>query len=625
MTHHTIVTSYFMFWYFLSFLAIVFILSGLDDLFFDVYYWIRYLLRLRKKHLYSPLTYEKMAHKEEQLIAILVPCWHEAGVIGTMLKHNCYAIDYKRYHIFVGLYPNDPHTIEEVQQAASLMSHIHCIIGSTPGPTNKASNLNTIYHYIRQFEHSLGEKFDIFVFHDSEDIIHPLSLKLYNYLIPRKDMIQIPVFPLAVSSSKLTHWLYADEFAEIHTKNIIVREAIKGHVPSAGVGTAFSRFALQVIEDPATKMPFSTDSLTEDYHTSLALRIHQLKPVFVTQKITKTIWQKRRFFRKGYEQKLTKEYIATRALFPLAYKQAVRQKTRWILGIVFQEWRQTRWPKEWRLRFTLAHDRKAFYTHFVNGFSYFIFLFWLLYSLLTYALPQYPSLQEQLNYNPWVWWLIVIATGIMMERMIQRFIAVKRVYYHWLPAFLSIPRTFYGNIVNLHALIRAYLSYYGKPMASSATPSSMLWDKTDHLFPGSSILTPYKPKLGDLLLKKKLLSAEQLAEALIIQNQTGQRLGTILCQKKYISSQKLLTLLSEQYQLPLVNKSQLPLTTNLNQLTKRTQRWLKENHIEVVSFDYEQKQLILGLDDPTNELLIERAINRTTAWNTHFVLIDKES
>ena len=283
------------------------------------------------------------------------------------------------------------------------------------------------------------------MFHDSEDIIHPLSFKLYNYLVPRKEMIQIPLFPLKVPYRNFTHWLYADEFSENHTKDIIVRESIHGHVPSAGVGTAFSRHALLVLEDPQTKTPFATNSLTEDYRTSLAIRVHKLKQIFVAQHITKMKWQKRSFFRKGFVQKPTREYVATRALFPLEYIKAVRQKSRWIIGIVFQEWQHTHWPKEWRIKFTLAHDRKAFLTHFINGFGYFVFLFGLIYSLLTYNSPQYPSLQEQLNIHPWVWWLMVAVTMIMFERMLQRMIAVKRVYHTWIQALLSIPRAFYEN------------------------------------------------------------------------------------------------------------------------------------------------------------------------------------
>ena len=251
---------YFMMWYFLVGLAILFIISGLDDLFIDCYFWIRHVWRRWSLRHCAPLTYEKLTAKEEQLIAVLVPCWHEANVIDTMLKHNCFSIDYTNYYFFVGVYPNDPETVADVQNVAKLNPQVQCVVNDMPGPTSKAANLNGIYNFIKAFEHTHNTEFTILVFHDSEDVIHPLSFKLYNYLIPRKDMIQIPIFPLEVNYWNFTHWLYADEFAENHTKDIIVRESIKAHVPSAGVGTAFYRNALKILEHPETGCPFSTNS-----------------------------------------------------------------------------------------------------------------------------------------------------------------------------------------------------------------------------------------------------------------------------------------------------------------------------------------------------------------------------
>lgn len=625
MANELLINVFFLFWYFLTILAVLFILSGLDDLFFDIYYWTRYLIRLWKTRDYDPLSYEQLVNKEEQMIAVLVPCWHEAGVIGTMLRHNCYSIDYSNYYFFVGVYPNDPATINEVEEISKLIKNVQCVIGKTPGPTNKASNLNGVYEHVREFEKTLDKPFSIFVFHDSEDIIHPLSFKLYNYLIPRKDMIQIPVFPLKVKYRNFTHWLYADEFSENHTKDIIVRESIQGHVPSAGVGTAFSRHALKVLEDPETQTPFATNSLTEDYRTSLTIRVRQLKQIFVTQRITKMKWQKKSLFRKGYIQKPVKEYVATRALFPLEYKKAVRQKARWIIGIVFQEWQHTQWPKEWRVKFTLAHDRKAFFTHFINGFGYFVFLFWLLYSCLTYNSPQYPSLQEQLNNHSWVWWLIVAVTFIMLERMIQRMIAVRRVYQSWIPALLSIPRTFYGNLLNLHALIRAYKVYYSTPLVpqQGSQTAQPVWDKTDHHFPGSHILTPFKLKIGDLLLNNNLITKDNLNLAVLEQQKTGDRLGAVLERLNLITPDILLQLLSEQYNLPLYPLSSWSNISLPEQcLSKRALRWLVEHQVLIIDFNEKKQKLTLGISDPTNELLIEQTINRTAPYITKFVLID---
>ncbi|MFO3360849.1 glycosyl transferase family protein [Legionella pneumophila serogroup 1] len=625
MPSELILVIYFIMWYFLVALACLFIISGIDDLFFDAYYWIRYLFRIWKTRHFKPLTYEQLAEKEEQMIAVLIPCWHEAGVIGTMLKHNCYSIDYSNYYFFVGVYPNDPETVKEVQEVSHLIKQVQCVVGETPGPTNKAANLNGIYKYVRKFEKQIERRFSIFVFHDSEDIIHPMSFKLYNYLIPRKDMIQIPVFPLAVTYWNFTHWLYADEFSENHTKDIVVREAIHGHVPSAGVGTAFSKHALDLLEDPKTQAPFSVNSLTEDYRTSLAIRIHNLKQIFVSQTIVRTKWRPRSLFRKGYVQKPTKEYIETRALFPLEYKKAVRQKARWIIGIVFQEWHHTQWPKNWIIKFTLAHDRKSFITHFINGFGYFVFLFWLIYSLCTYTNPEFPSLQEQLNLHPWVWWLIVTVTLMMIERLLQRMIAIRRIY-GWIPAFLSIPRVFYGNLLNLHALIRAYRIYYFTPK-NQATNNQPSWDKTEHHFPGSHILTPYRKKIGDLLLEKKLISKEQLDSAILEQQRTGERLGQVLSRFNLISPNELLQVLSKQYNLELISQSIILKTQDKSNLSipKNLAHWLMNHNATAVSIDGTKNILTVGIEDPTNELLIEKIINHIHPYKARFVLIDFSS
>jgi len=622
MPNEIVLIAYFLMWHLLVILACLFALSGLDDLFIDMYFWTRYLWRLWKTRQFSPLTYEKLIMPKEQYIAVLVPCWHEAGVIGTMLKHNCYSIDYKNYFFFVGVYPNDPGTVAEVQAVANMIPQVQCVIGAESGPTNKATNLNQIYQHIKTFEKSLSEPFSIFVFHDSEDVIHPLSFKLYNYLIPRKDMIQIPVFPLEVGYFKFTHWLYADEFSESHTKDIIVRESIKAHVPSAGVGTAFSTKALQLLVDgSSSNEPFSVDSLTEDYRTSLALRVHNLKLAFVTQSVTHLRWQKRFFWGGGYVHKPFTEYIATRAMFPLEYRKAVRQKARWIIGIVFQEWDHSQWPNSWKIRYSLAHDRKSFITHFINGFGYFVFLFWLLYSLMIEFKPEYPSLYERFHQNPWVWWLIVLVSIIMVERILQRIIATHRIY-GWIPALLSVPRAFYGNLLNLHALMRAYRIYFTTAKQSTTSSAQPVWDKTDHEFPGRHVLVSYRRKLGDLLLEHALIDNEQLKVALLAQQQTGARLGEVLLRLNLISEVNLLHILSLQYGLKLFPKSQIAEAKKqyCDLVSKRTNKWLDKNGVSLVAIDKSAEEIIVVIDDPTNELLLQKIIRHFSPKKIEFRL-----
>jgi bacteriophage N4 adsorption protein B len=621
MPNEIILVLFYVMWYLLASLAVLFVISGLDDLFIDVYYWIRYVFRLWKTRDYDPLTYEKLAAQEEKFIAILVPCWHEANVIATMLRHNCFSIDYTNYVIFVGVYPNDPETIAEVQRVALVMKQVQCVIGDAPGPTNKAANLNGLYCAVKRFEKANDICFEAFVFHDSEDVIHPLSLKLYNYLIPRKDMIQIPVFPLEVNYWNFTHWLYADEFAENHTKDIIVRESLHAHVPSAGVGTAFSRKALTFLEHSDTGLPFSIDSLTEDYRTSLAVRKLGLKAVFVMQSVIRTRWQPRRFFRRGYVQKQVKEYVATRALFPQSYMKAVRQKARWIIGIVFQEWDLGNWPDQWQVRYSLAHDRKSFVTHFINGFGYFVFMFWLVYTLLTFNRPSYPALQEQFNLHPWVWWLVITVTFIMIERLIQRMIATHRVY-GFLPVFMVIPRAFYGNVLNLHALIRAYRIYFTAQKQKSSTKQPS-WDKTDHEFPGRHVLVPYRRRLGELLLENNMITLAQLNLAMNVQGRTGERLGEVLLRLALVTPEALLRLLGQQYQLPLFPKQQVEAACEkcLHKLPKKQGAWFIKQGMRPIKIDKANQRMTFVIEDPTNELMIKKIMHYISPYQADFMLM----
>lgn len=622
MLHDVILTLYVFMWFALVGSAILFVVSGLDDLFIDIWYWVRYPYRAWKMRQYVPLQYETLLETPEKPIAVLIPCWGEANVIGSMLRHNTHAIDYTNYIFFVGVYPNDLDTIAEVRAAMAGNSHIQCVIGKQPGPTNKAANLNQIYQAIKQYETTQEEPFQMIVFHDSEDVIHPLSFKLYNHIIPRKDMIQLPVFPMVAPLYQFTHWLYADEFAENHTKNITVRESMGCHIPSAGVGTAFARRVIEVLEKDNDGKPFSETSVTEDYRTSLIVRQYGFKQIFLTHAIRRTVWKRKGWLKPRYVECKVKERVATRAMFPEEYIKAVRQKTRWIIGIVFQEWEHTPWPGAWRLRYSVMHDRKAFMTHFINGAGYLIFLFWLFYRWYTDSDPSYPSLQEQINFEPWVWQLIVITSFIMFARLVQRFIATYRVY-GVLPAMLAIPRACYGNFLNMHAVLRAYGIYF---MASGKKKRKkpVAWDKTEHTFPGRHLLVPYRKRLGDLLLESNHITVEHLQSAVIEQQKTGERLGEILVRLGLISSETLLTLIARQYALRIFPYSQykpIPEELQSKSILKKL-RWLKR--LPVLALAIEEGQLIkIGIDDPTNELLLRKISRKMAPLQVQFMLIQR--
>jgi len=244
--------------------SVVFLVSGLDDVFIDVCYFCRRLYRrLFVMPKYQPLSEEKLLQHPEQLIAIMIPAWDESAVIRPMLLNIVRTLNYDNYHIIVGTYPNDLDTQREVDLVQEQHSHVHRITCPNNGPTNKADCLNWIYQGIKVLEKEQHLRFDIFVMQDCEDVIHPLCYKLFNYLIPRKDMVQLPVHSLPRKWYEFTAGHYIDEFAQLHLKDLIVREVLNKSVPAAGVGCAFSRRAFETIATHNKNQLFSIDSLTE--------------------------------------------------------------------------------------------------------------------------------------------------------------------------------------------------------------------------------------------------------------------------------------------------------------------------------------------------------------------------
>jgi adsorption protein B len=85
--------------------AVIILLSSIDDLFIDAWYWVREAWRsLTVRRRYQPLKAEQLMQVEEKPLAIMVPAWLEYDVIAPMLESMVGTLDYKNYMIFVGTY-----------------------------------------------------------------------------------------------------------------------------------------------------------------------------------------------------------------------------------------------------------------------------------------------------------------------------------------------------------------------------------------------------------------------------------------------------------------------------------------------------------------------------------------
>ena len=139
------------------------------------------------------------------------------------------------------------------------------------------------------------------------------------------------------------------------------------------------------------------------------------------------------------------------------------------------------------------------------------------------------------------------------------------------------------------------------------------------------MLIPYRKRLGDLLLENKLLTEQQLQQAIVEQQKTGQRLGHVLQQLKMLTNNQLIKVLSGQYNLPLFPQHQLHEATMqcFQLLSKRIGKWLMKHEVKVVYVDDNNKTMTIAITDPTNELMLTKIINYFKSYEIKFVLIEE--
>ncbi|NBS67273.1 MAG: glycosyl transferase family protein, partial [Betaproteobacteria bacterium] len=216
----------------LALVAAIMLVSGIDDVLYDAWYWARAARRMVfKRPRIKQVSREALVTQAEQPIAVMIPAWEEAAVLEPMLARLSRTIDYSNYRVYVGVYPNDAATQDAAARAAAHHPRLRIVVLDHNGPTNKADCLNGIWRAILVDE-ALGCKpFQLFVMHDCEDVIHPLAWRLLNWLIPRKDMVQLPVLSLPRRWWEVTAAHYQDEFAQQHLKDLVVRESMHRSLP----------------------------------------------------------------------------------------------------------------------------------------------------------------------------------------------------------------------------------------------------------------------------------------------------------------------------------------------------------------------------------------------------------
>jgi bacteriophage N4 adsorption protein B len=508
--------------------AVAILVGGLDDLALDVYCLWAWLTTRVPRRVTQAEPRPSLAGPEK-LIAVFVPLWQEHAVIGGMLEHNVAAIDYDNYHFFIGAYPNDEPTLEAVRDLEARFPHVHLAVCPHDGPTSKADCLNWIYQRMllfeeHHFEERHAQRFEIVVTHDAEDLIHPQAFACINRYADDFDMVQIPVLPLRAPFPGIVHSIYCDEFAEWQIKDMPARRLMGSFVPSNGVGTGFTRVAVEKLATAEHNLIFEPLCLTEDYENGL--RLHKLgcSQVFVPLRGSGA------------------GMIATREFFPQTMRSAIRQRTRWITGIGLQSWERHGWRGSWPQVYWFWRDRKGLIGNPMSLLSNFLFF----YGLLTWVLSRIAGVPWGFASHTLHPGLLIFTLLILMVQCGVRMGCAARIY-GWAFA-LGVPvRVVFGNWINAVATFRAISTYLGARIRHQP----LVWLKTEHAYPSRTALLEHKRRLGEILTGSGYVVESDLERALATQP-PGTRLGEYLIQLGKITDEELYKALSLQQSVPTV-------------------------------------------------------------------------
>jgi adsorption protein B len=352
-----------------------------------------------------------------------------------------------------------------------------------------------------------------------------------------------------------------------------------GFVPSAGVGTAYSRALLERLAEAESNRVFDPASLTEDYDNGF--RLHRLgaRQLFVPLSGSGT------------------GPIATREYFPRGWGPAVRQRTRWVTGIVLQAWERHGWSGG-RQAYWWWRDRRGLICTPASALSCLVFL----YAALT-------QIWTRIQLPAGMATTLAITLPMQAIRSAIR-IACTSHWFGWQFGILAPAREAYATVLNTWATVRALAIY----TAAKWKGRPLVWVKTEHAYPSRAALLENRRRLGEILVGSLYITADDLQAAL--DNKPGNlRLGELLVQLGKLTEDELYEALSLQVGVPLgrdaIDRIQPPAVRTLPAQVRR--QWC------VVPFDIRQGELYVAGPEPAAGM--EFALQEYTSLRIRFHLV----
>ena len=553
-------------------LAIWLVVSGVDDL---ILFVLSVYFRVSERGAAPSVD---AAGGPERNLAIFTPLWQEEAVVRQMVSHNVTAIQYSRFHIFIGAYPNDSPTVEAIREMEARFPNVHLALVPHNGPTSKADCLNWIYQKMLLQEELSGERFDAVVTHDAEDLIHPLALRSIHIHLTSYDMIQVPVLPLPTGLSEWVHGVYIDEFSEFQSRDLYVRARMGGFLPSAGVGTAFSRRALERLAVSAENRIFEPGCLTEDYENGF--RVRNL----------------------GFRQILLPagpDIVATREYFPRDWHAATKQRTRWVTGIVWQGLERHGWQGGARQWWWHWRDRKGLLGNPISLLANLVFVL---------------CLMTPVSLPPLVAALAPFTVAMAALQAVSRAAIVYR-FYGWRQAVMAPLRIPLANAINTVAAARATWRYWNARIRGEP----LVWLKTAHQYPNRFALEAHRPTLQEVLVQSNYCTQEQV-EAAIVTKPAGQRLADWMVARGDLREEEMYEALSLQLCVPLASVR----PSDVSASTTRSLPAHVVRDLRVIPIRRQAGELVLAATElPPEEA--QRSLQEYTRMPVRFALVTRSN
>jgi adsorption protein B len=290
----------------------------------------------------------------------------------------------------------------------------------------------------------------------------------------------------------------------------------------------------------------------------------------------------------------------------MAFKLAVKQRTRWVTGIALQTAARHGWYGTPVIKYWLWRDRKGLLNSPASAAANLLMMYLvgrvaasIVFGTEWQALPILDNSR-----------LFLATTILAVHRVLYRMYCVHRIY-GWLFAAWTPVRMICANVINSLAAARAVKQF----AIAKIKGKQLAWAKTTHEYPAQITLAQDNRRIGELLVADGAISDVQLADALTSKPH-GRRLGEHLVREGLLSESDVYHALSAQHGLP--QGTLLPAEIRVSTARSLPARVARE--YRVLPFRVEFASMYLAATElPTDEL--RRCLRQYTMLDLRFHLI----